>query len=164
VTVAGRGIELNLPADQTMKEVIDYTPQELDRFRAAFEPAIDRYQSSSIWFFPGYFALVLGGVLFRPCPGWAKVFPCTALLTGVLLVAFAIIGGDPKCPACRRKVADKVGRYCPKCGGNAVEQGKGVFGLPRCGSCRSELNWGKRRNYKVRSCTHCGIPLNSEGF
>jgi len=147
-----------------VKEVFHYTAEELAQFRKSFKPALERYRSDSIWFFPGYFALLFGSILIGPCPGWIKVFPGLALVVGVFLLVRAISGANPKCPACGGELAGAIGCYCPECGAREVQPARGVFAVPRCNTCKKELRSGKHRGHKICVCTHCGVRLLDEGM
>jgi len=69
-----------------------------------------------------------------------------------------------QCPACHNRLYSvRLGHYCPACGRRRVEAGNWLR-APRCGACGSHVGPAKRRRYKIRACTHCGVILDEAGF
>ena len=80
-------------------------------------------------------------------------------------VGFSSIGTMPllECPACTGGLCRRLKRYCPACGSVKLERGTGSLSA-HCNACKKELWAGKHSNYKIRFCTHCGIPLDEKGL
>jgi hypothetical protein len=140
--------------------VKEYKPHELDQFREAFRPQAVRYR----WHLRLAILGVLGGlatILFTvllQVPQIAFLFPV------LWLIGFASIGSIPllECPACRGAIR-RLTTYCPACGSSKF-QGRDSWQPAHCESCDKDLHCGKHRNFKIRYCTHCGIPLDERGI
>jgi DNA-directed RNA polymerase subunit RPC12/RpoP len=68
------------------------------------------------------------------------------------------------CPACNENIEQTSGIFCPECGSDALK--KGTFSRsPSCGSCGQTISQQETgRNYRIRTCTHCGCHLDDEGM
>ena len=138
------------------KTVADYSEAEKEQFRVAFKPIATRYRIF------GYFFLSLCFVVFAPIvffkqDKWLWVFVSVIACVFLYSLFFA-----PACPACELSVDDRIRTFCPECGGK-VSPG-GFFKAPQCLSCGKDLWWGKRRSYKIRCCTHCGVFPDCKGI
>jgi hypothetical protein len=93
----------------------------------------------------------------RFMPAWLMIPMWFAL---AILVMTRLAPEMPDCPRCGKNVASLYGPCCPDCGGNLVRNDKG----PQCQSCGKTLRTGKRTNFRIRACTHCGTFLDSRGL
>lgn len=137
------------------KTVADYSEFEKERFRAAFKPIANRHRIIGFILLGLCFTVFLLSVLLKRDNWWW--FCCVVLFA----IIYSILLG-PVCPACKLKVDDAVRAFCPECGGKASE-GR-FFKAPECLSYGQHLRRGKRRSYKIRCCTHCGVFLDSKGI
>lgn len=143
--------------------VADYQPEELEKFRSAFRPAAQRYRRCMRigLLFAAVFALgVLSAITFPQCRSWIGI-PIFAFWSVVMLLA--ILSPVPDCPACDNSLDLGLGDYCPECGVKSLHSRNG-FGPPICSSCGRRISRGKARHYKIRACTHCGVPLDEDGI
>lgn len=142
-----------LPPEKT---ATDFSDSEKDQLRASFKPAAMRYGID------GYIFIILSfaSFLFR---AFSKQEDRWWLFCGVILfgIIYSILFG-PTCQACKRRVDDGVRTFCPECGGK-VSPGR-FLKAPQCLSCGKDLWQGKRRSYKRRCCTHCGLFLDDKGI
>ncbi len=157
------------------REVADYSPEERDRLRDAFLPAVsDHYRHCRLegrWTI-GYLCGILFTILFSslPCSHYYisltffhyVIIPLTIISLTVALVLM-ISTSRLICPGCFNRIDEyNFGRYCPECGAQSLRPGAG---FRTCGSCSKYMDRGRwGRLYKIRACTHCGLMLNEEGL
>jgi Zn ribbon nucleic-acid-binding protein len=99
------------------------------------------------------------------------------LLSWLFIILFAILFfvGNKfypglKCPACQVLLLDSgFGDYCPVCSGNELRIHNSRRAL--CPSCNRKLEYRAistmnivSKNFKIRACTHCGVPLSRSGI
>jgi predicted RNA-binding Zn-ribbon protein involved in translation (DUF1610 family) len=153
------------PVVAPRRVVADYQPEELEQFRAEFRPVVERNRRLARI---GYvvlavaFASILGGWIFPNLLPWIMASFAACWLT---LMLFAFLTARQECPACHNALDQGVGAYCPECGVNALQRGS-WFRVPSCSSCGKEMRRGKgrRRHYKIRACTHCGVTVDKKGI
>lgn len=140
--------------------VKDYKADELELFREQLRPVASRYRWHIRLFLlgvAGFLGNIVCGVIFR-----MEWFFVPAIIFHLVGLAAGLTVPLLECPACNGCLY-RFKRYCPECGSTKFEAEGGS--LPSyCGSCQKQLRSGKRRNFKVRSCTHCGIPLDEQGL
>jgi hypothetical protein len=140
------------------KTAADYTEVEKEQFRKLFEPSAKRYRVYS-WIYLVVLFCFFALLFFSATKGsWMTLLFVGLIALFVLLSVFL----RPLCPACKREVDGAVRTFCPECGGK-VSPG-GFFKPPQCLSCGKDLWRGKRRSYKIRCCTHCGVFLDGKGI
>jgi hypothetical protein len=142
--------------------VADYSAEERSLLREAFSPIAANYrrhQQIAMCGVVGIVISVLVAILFRELGPWL-VFP----LALFWLFAACVMWSAPGlvCPGCRNPMNRGFGRYCPECGSEPLQPGN-WFRPPRCITCGKCLRGAKRRRYKIRSCTHCGLMLDDAG-
>jgi hypothetical protein len=159
-------------SDQILKEVGDYSADELKRFRGVF--AADLRQSKAkeqryahpllAVLLVGLAAIICASLLSQPPIAWLfdlGFFVFAAGMVAVVVVAYSL--PKLKCPACHSFFSGELGRYCPECGSASLEL-KGWLNTPHCNSCKKDLRGGKGRNFKYKTCTHCGVFLDDKGL
>ena len=162
------------------KKVSDYTKEELKQFYEQFAPVAQKWHKlnrrlkiiGALFFGP---IIIVFIVLLITNP---KIIPDRFLswiafgllflgvvipLVSVLFV-FIPLSRINKCPACHNRLdVYLLGDYCPECGSNQLEKKK--WSLPKCNACGKRLtHYKRRRRYKIRFCTHCGVFLEEKGF
>jgi hypothetical protein len=155
------------------RHVSDYSAEERERLRATFAPiAADRRLHRLVCgvAFAGFMILMLLARISlksNPLPWW-KALPwwhSWGMISCFLLaIGAAVLSPGATCPGCSNDAENSFGRYCPDCGRRQLEPGS-FWSSPFCGACRKTMyrNRGRRR-YKIRFCTHCGVPLDEKGF
>jgi hypothetical protein len=156
------------------KTAADYSESEKAQFKKQFEPIAKNYRRFSKMLMTGFLSLGIlfliffmlgsGKVLPEKYAGWFLIF-WGSLLVIFILTAFVLgVKHDPVCPACKRGVDRALKTFCPECGSDHFILG-GFFKKTHCNSCKkSFIGGGKSRSYKIRFCTHCGIPLDDKGI
>lgn len=141
-----------------------FTEEEQRRFREIFAPGARKYR------FISRFVRAIVGICFVIASTGFLLSKIFLGFVGVLfvfwsvLLLFSLIQSELKCPACHEKPLSRdLGSYCPECGAASIQPG-GWLRSPRCDSCRKTLRWRKRRWYRVRACTHCGLTLDEKGL
>jgi hypothetical protein len=155
------------------KLVSDYSDSERAQFVKEFEQIAQGYRRSSkivvagflslAFLFFIFFALGSNGFLPQGFVSLLVVLWIGLFFVFFLAALFLAIKYDPICPACRNGVDYALKVFCPECGGRKLVSG-GLFKQARCLSCGKVFTRGKGRGYKIRFCTHCGIPLNNKGI
>ena len=158
--------------DQILKEVGDYSADELKRFREVF--AADLRQSKAteqryahpllVVLLVGLAATICACLLSRPPTAWlfgVGFFCFAAGMIAVVIVAYTL--PKLKCPACHNFLFGEFGRYCPECGSASLEP-RGWLNTPHCNSCGKDLWSGKGRNFRYKTCTRCGVFLDDKGL
>ena len=153
------------------RTVAEYTEAEKKRFKEKFQPAVENYRRYSknliavflsLAAFFLVFWMLVGGTLAHKFAGYFAVC-CSVLLLAFILASWILaIKYDPICPACENGVDRVLKTFCPECG-SKINPG-GFFKTPQCLSCEKKLFYGKRRSYKIRHCTHCGVFLDDKGI
>lgn len=115
-----------------------------------------------------FIAFAAGGFALGAMPatqGVAKVVLLLALPTFVVFLVSLFWSRRLKCPACRRRLIDRIGRFCPECGNRSLEEPDPRDLLPAhpCTACSKKLHWGKGARIQLRYCTHCGLLLDEQG-
>jgi len=140
--------------------VTDYTEEERARFREVFQPIAEHYRRrsriASLGIVAAIFSIIIGFALPKSYAIWPGIVSICALL-----FTFLVSPRIPTCPACGNALGCRFGRYCPECCGE-LEPARWWRG-PLCRSCGT-LYWGKRRNFDLRVCTHCGVLLDARGL
>jgi hypothetical protein len=142
------------------KNAADYSEAEKEKFRAAFEPIAEKNRAYNYISIGAACVAAIIFIIFRN-----NVWPwgVAGLVAFNLLYYFWLY--RTACPACGRKTDDRIRTFCPICGGKIIP-GNGSL-APECLSCGKGDSWfGKRRRrlYKIKHCTHCGIFLDEQGF
>jgi hypothetical protein len=144
------------------KTVSDYSEAEREAFREQFKPAAKNYKvttrifiSIGIVFFVGFFISEKNNSLLSYLMPW--------LFLGyiVVFISFLLVS-SPVCPACKRKVDDRIETFCPECGGRV--RPRSFLKSAQCLSCGEDLWRGRRRSFRIRCCTHCGVFLDVKGL
>ena len=143
------------------KTVEDYTTDELIRFRESFWPEAEKFRKRQ---FIGQVIGACMGFIFLFLFLWPQYrevwFPAFVVWIATMLL-FAT-GHKLKCPACKNDIECLPHIYCSKCGAPGLT--KKWYSSAYCGICDSKLVWGKRRHFKLRFCTHCGVKLDDKGI
>ena len=150
------------------RTVGDYTPNELAQFKSSFRTTVDAYRHhlriAGVIVCAVFFVIGLACVLATFTPHsltFSLVFGGFALLWIFALWAF-VLTRSLRCPACKHQLIT-LGAFCPECGHPSLTQ-SGWFGSRSCGHCGKSLSVGKRRNYKIKACSHCGVVLYEQGL
>jgi hypothetical protein len=116
-----------------------------------------------------YIAFTFGAV-FIACVTLAMIFPDYLSWFGVCwfiswstVVLLVILSPVPNCPACHNALDQGLGDYCPECGARHASAWRLVH-APSCLSCGKIISRRRGRQYKIRACTHCGVPLDDKGL
>jgi hypothetical protein len=92
-----------------------------------------------------------------------------AILVGVVMIGlltFAVSRLFPgvACPGCERTFDDDFGAYCPECGAHGLKVVDKHY-KAECRNCEKNLAFtgktanGRRRLFKIRFCTNCGLSF-----
>jgi hypothetical protein len=136
---------------------------EREQLFEAFRPTADSCRRTQMWlatFVAGFLVCVtLSLALPESTDDWAigGAFIC-------LLAAFAVILLSPplRCPACRNNLlARNLGPYCPECGARALNDADDP---PHCSAFGRDIRFRNARHFRIRACTHCGVPLDEKGL
>jgi len=137
-----------------------YTSEERPRFEADFRPRVKRYRRRlriahvAMILFAG---MLIGGLLApKQLFHYFALGAVSAWVIGVLTAPRM-----PTCPACENLIDVCFGEHFPECGAGLDKR---PWLGPLCPKCGKRLLWGRRRNFKVRYCTHCGLELDEAGF
>jgi len=137
----------------------DYSEEQKEQYREAFKPIAKRHRIF------GYLILISAGfgflLLSLPKPDY-RLWLFFGVFSIIFIGIFCSLLFGPLCPACQRKIDDQPRAFCPECGGK-VRHGN-FLTAPKCYSCGIALRRGKRRSYKIRCCTHCGVFLDAKGI
>lgn len=158
---------LHHPVVTPQRFVTDHTTEEQIQFREAFQPLAKRYRRFNLivgmGFVSGAICLVLAMNFKDTWFIWPLVgiFICSLLL--VLCSVFVGCFRMPSCPACHNAIWETFGAYCPECGAKTLDHRTWPFS-PRCLTCGQSMRRGRRRLYKIRACTHCGVMLDEIGL
>ena len=85
-----------------------------------------------------------------------------AAMIVILFVAFQFPG--VACPGCERTFDDDFGAYCPECGAHGLKVVDKHY-KAECRNCEKNLAFtgktanGRRRLFKIRFCTNCGLSF-----
>ena len=156
---------LHYPVVAPVRVVSDYQPEELEQFRAEFRPVAERHRRLARRAYivvAVAFASIVGCWIFPKFFSWLMM-SFAACWLALMIIAF--LTARPECPACHNVLDEVFGPYCPEWGAKALQHG-GWLRLPSCSWCEKEMRRGKggRRLYKIRACTHCGVPLDKKGI
>ncbi len=145
--------------------VTDYSAEQAAEFREQFRPLAEEYRQRLRrvgWILAGWIGFC--GFLALDLPAGEKGFSVFCGFAGFLLIGGIFWPALPPCPACRQRLDDYVGAFCPECGNATVKPG-GFLQPPKCSSCGKSLGSGRGgRQYKIRACTHCGVKLDEKGL
>ena len=158
-----------------------YTAEETAQFQILFWPVAHKYRRchrTAMWLLGTGFVILIGGVIGRNGLQFVyghDVVPKIVMnvITWVafagIIVATGLLASRPTltCPACRGSLDQRIVNYCPECGSDRL--GKDWLKQPQCRSCGASLKHirtksGRKRVYRVRACTHCGLMLDHEGL
>lgn len=140
----------------------DYSAEELRYFQQQFMPKAQRYRKwwrgfrmGMLLLFPVVF--ISGLILPHPEYGFILIgIGLTALLVAVFFYP------PLHCPACQSHLEVEFGQYCPQCCTTGLIPAD-QRDFPCCKNC-GDLRRGKGgRNYKIRFCSRCGIPVDQRG-
>jgi len=160
--------------ENNFKKVGQYSPEQLKRFRELFAADLKQYRATDrryanpilVVFLLGV-AAVVGSYLLSSQPpikwllGAGIVFVAAGFIS--IAVAASSLQQQLKCPACHNLFIDEIGECCPECGSALLPLGGGLGPL-RCHACGKKLIAGKNRNFRYKSCTHCGVFLDEKGL
>ncbi|MGE5191287.1 MAG: hypothetical protein ACM3U2_02215 [Deltaproteobacteria bacterium] len=144
----------------------EYSPDELAGFQAEFKRRWKRRKRLAVPCLVG-FGVWAAGTLANLFVGGDRHGEYTLLLMLLFLAVIAYLAiflRFPRCPACTNEIDEypsEYWRFCPACGGTAIEAGTWLR-APQCPSCGT-LRKGKGRDYRVRFCTTCGVKLDDGG-
>ena len=160
------------------KVVSEYSPDELARFKASFQPSVSRYRTGQrtvgiligapMVMFLAAFALVQGIPSSATTVGKFIMVPILVVLCicwlSVLFVT--LVKHGLTCPACNSQLnglSGRFGPYCPECGNRPLEKGSWLH-ADRCLVCGKIFWKGKGPSVRIRACSHCGILVSEEGI
>ena len=99
---------------------------------------------------------------------WSRpLFRCRSRACWVVVVAFFVLSGRLKYPACKKRLEPAVGAYCPQCGSDRFQYSGHKRKPSYCPSCDSQIaedDGDSSRSYRIRGCTHCGVMLYEKGL
>ena len=158
--------------DKSFKEVGDYSSEELNQFRGIFAADLKQYRAIErryahpllVIFLLGMACVAYASYLSQPPVAWLfgiGVFFFAGGMIGFVVAAFSL--PKLKCPACQKSPFTEFGNYCPECGSVSLKP-KGWLNTPHCNSCGKDLRSGKGRNFRYKTCTHCGVFLDDKGL
>lgn len=150
---------------EVARTVADYTPEEKARLHEAFAPAGRDYRRRRktlilvvLMAVPG----LLFGLRLERLFVWAPLV--TMVLWWIVLAIAVALMPRLRCPGCANYIEYGFGPYCPECGSRSLGP-ESWFRYPRCASCGKWMSRRKGgRRYKIRACTHCGLPLDERGL
>lgn len=144
----------------------DYSPEEIDLLRERFRPLASKYRRCQrvcvelLWLF-----LIAGICWMMLQVQMAAYFVMGSILAAIALGLFMILCVKLHCPGCGKDLEKELGRYCPECGHPDGVQPAVWFRSAKCEICGMGLRYHKgERAFKIRACTHCGLPLDDEGI
>jgi len=156
-----------IPSPPPPRTVGDYAPDELAQFKNAFRPTADRYRRHlRIGGVAAWVVFFFIGFAFLLATAAPHSLSFSLVFTGFVLLWVGALWGivltrSLKCPACKRQITTLCA-YCPECGHSPLAIG--WFGGFSCEHCGKTLSGGKRRNYKIKVCSHCGVVLDEQGL
>jgi hypothetical protein len=144
----------------------EYAPDQLAQFKNAFRPTADSYRRHlrivgvAVWVV--FFFIGFAGLLATAAPHWLSFSLVFAgfFLLGIVALWAIVLTRSLKCPACKRQIITFCA-CCPECGHSPLAIG--WFGGRSCEHCGKTLCAGKRRNYKIKVCSHCGVGFLLNG-
>ena len=145
------------------REVKDYSLEERTKLRDTFSSVATAYRRNLrivIYAGCGFAGFVLlGWVLPKSLLPW-----CIGFAIIPWLISMFALTSSPRlaCPGCSNDIEFCFSRYCPECGGRNIQVGSSRSA--HCDDCQLSLRRGRRRNYKIRACTHCGLMLDDKGL
>lgn len=144
----------------------DYSPEELQSLREQFRPLAGRWRSF-VRLQQRLIALWIGIVicLFFFRIQWLLPVAVVLYMAAFALGIFMEFSLKLCCPGCQNNLERELGDYCPECGHRGGMQSPGWLRGMKCDRCGMTLSYQKgRRAFKIRACTHCGLPLDEEGI
>jgi RNA polymerase subunit RPABC4/transcription elongation factor Spt4 len=154
-------------------EVTSYSLEELQRFKDTFASDLKRSLASErrfalpilIVFLAGFAAVFCSFLIFKPPATWLFIAGFVLVAVGLIFIAITatMFQSQLICPACHNRFLDEINEYCPQCGSASVEMRR-WRGAWHCNFCNKDLVPGKRRNFKYKACTHCGVLLDEKGL
>lgn len=161
-----RAMSLHERIESVNRLVSDYSEDERAHFREVFAPRAARFRRYwRLTLFIGCSAFAGWIAAIRVLPGLGLMWVCGVLLLGLLGLAVFAWYSQPslECPACHSDVdSRRLGRYCPECGSEQLRTRDWPLAA-KCDACGAVMRWGKSRGYRIRACTHCGVPLDDRG-
>ena len=154
------------------KIVSHYSAQELVRFQEEFKPLADDYNARLWTVLKIIILLLLCLVAF--CVSIAYSFSYgywlfgAAILLCFVSMAYFLLTAKIRCTACQTDLDAGLGAYCPECGGelryetNSKEKAQCVACGARPRFAR-QARGGRVRDFKIRSCSYCGVRLHESG-
>jgi hypothetical protein len=152
----------------------EYTEQEREEFREKFKPVARRVRilRRIIWTSAACFVLILLTAALLEPPKISQKWP---VILGFIAFSFMFLSNvwlaflHLICPACKGSL-ESFDSFCPKCGAEGLQRFQGHYGAvwAWCNSCNSSMHprEGRRRDrdYKIKTCSHCGLMLDEKGL
>jgi hypothetical protein len=150
-----------------------YSEADLARFQAQFR--LDAQRIAKLRIFLGgaiiaFFTFCVGCFVLGAIPaavGVARACIPLAFLSFAVVLAALVWQRRLKCPACRRRLFDRFGSWCPECGSRSLGDPDPNDIVPRypCTGCGRKFRWGKGASvFRLRYCSHCGVFLDEQGL
>jgi hypothetical protein len=155
------------------EDVSNDSQDELKKFRETFAADLKEYHAKEhryampilMVFLAGFAAIFCSFLLFQHPVKWLFITGIGLIAAGLVLIAVvgSLLQKNLTCPACHSFFIDELAECCPECGSPGLES-KNWRGARLCKSCGKKLTAGKRRNFKYKACTHCGLLLCEKGL
>ena len=110
-------------------------------------------------------AFALGGMV--STAGLARAAIPLGFLAFVVMVGSLFWQRRLHCPACRQRLFDRFGPFCPECGSRSLGPPNPCDLVPihPCAACARTFRWGKgAKVFKIRYCSLCGVLLDAQGL
>ena len=166
--------KMNSEQENNFKKAGQYSPEQLKRFRELFAADLKQYRATDrryanpilVVFLVGI-AAVFGSYLLSSQPPIKWLLGAGVVLVAAGFISIAVAASSLqqqlKCPACQNLFIDEIAECCPECGSAPLPLAAGL-GARRCPACGKNLIAGKNRNFRYKSCTHCGVFLDEKGL
>lgn len=154
------------------KMAAHYSAQELARFREEFKPLAETY-NAKLWTVIKVVALLLICLIpFCVSIAYSFSYGYWFFGAGIALcfasIIYSLLTAKIRCTACQADLDTGLGAYCPECGGELMHKTKGRVEA-ECAACGASLRFirqprgGCVRDFKIRSCSYCGVRLHESG-
>ncbi len=144
-----------------------YTNDQIARIQREFQMSLWRdRRKQRIWFTVFGILFVAGFALVYLSPSSYTNLIIWLFVICVAILAIALVKIHPrlKCPGCHMTPEGSFGNYCPECGSLSLK----IINRrnARCAHCNRRMSYSIRgiRHFKIRVCTHCGVPLSRSGY
>lgn len=144
----------------------EYSSEELNLHRAQFRPIAVRYRRCERIFYELFGLLVVFGIcMFVFQQQWMMYATAGSFLACVGYGWCWVLFFRLPCPGCRQDLEQGLGEHCPECGHSGGIRPAKWFQAAKCEICGMRLDYDDngRRAFKIRACTHCGLPLDDKG-